>query len=103
MRFGRVDASAALTALGRQLQLVRPAIEGFAGVGRTLRAYTGIWSGAGVTFEYRWLRGARTVVGRDATYTLRRADRGFRLRCVVTARLGTETSTATSAKTDRVH
>jgi len=101
VRFGRVDALGALQALGRTPLRVRPVIEGFAGVGRTLRAYTGIWSGAGATFEYHWLRGSRTV-GRAASYTLRRADRGFRLRCMVTAHYATETSTATSAKTERV-
>lgn len=102
VRHGRVDAFAALGALGRPALRVRPAIEGFAGVGRSLRAYTGVWSGAGATFEYRWLRGSGTVVGHDATYTLRRADRGRRLRCIVTARFGAELSTATTAQTDRV-
>ncbi|MFL5944666.1 MAG: S8 family serine peptidase, partial [Gaiellaceae bacterium] len=101
VRYGRVDAFSALQALGRPPLRVRPVVEGFAGVGRTLRAYTGIWSGAGAAIEYRWLRGSSTV-GRDATYTLRRADRGFRLRCVVTARYATDMSTATSAKTERV-
>jgi thermitase len=102
IRFGRVDALGALQALGPTPLRVRPVIEGFAGVGRTLRAYTGIWSGAGATFEYRWLRGARTVVGRAATYTLRRTDRGFRLRCVVTAHYAAETATGASPKTERV-
>jgi subtilisin family serine protease len=102
VRYGRVDAFAALQVLGQPPLRVRPVIEGFAGVGRTLRAYTGVWSGAGATFEYRWLRGSRTVVGRDPTYTLRRADRGFRLRCIVTGRFGSAVSTATSARTERV-
>lgn len=102
VRHGRVDAVAALEALGRPALRVRPAIEGFAGVGRTLRAYTGVWSGAGATFEFRWLRGSATVVGHDATYTLRRGDRGRRLRCIVTARFGAELSRATSAQTERV-
>jgi hypothetical protein len=91
-----------LQAVGHPPLRVRPVVEGFAGLGRTLRAYTGVWSGAGATFEYRWLRGSGTVVGRDATYTLRRGDRGSRLRCVVTARFGDQISTATSARTDRV-
>jgi subtilisin family serine protease len=102
VRYGRVDAFAALQALGQPALHVRPVIEGFAGVGRTLRAYTGVWPGAGATFEYRWIRGFATVVGHDATYTLRRGDRGHRLRCLVTARVGSELSTMMSARTDRV-
>ena len=101
VRYGRVDAFAALKALGGPLLRVQPVIEGFAGVGRTLRAYTGIWAGAGAAFDYRWLRGSR-IVGRNATYTPQRADRGFRMRCTVTARFAGESSTATSAKTERV-
>jgi subtilisin family serine protease len=102
VRYGRIDAFAALQALGRPALRVRPVIEGFAGVGRVLRAYTGVWSGAGATFDYRWIRGPGTVVGREATYTVRRADRGYRLRCVVTARFAAQTSSAVSAKTERV-
>ena len=102
IRFGRVDAFAAMGALGQPALRVRPAIDGFAGVGRTLRAYTGVWSGAGAAFEYRWVRGSGRVVGREATYTLRRADRGNRLRCVVTARFGASVSTAISPRTGRV-
>ena len=102
IRYGRVDAFAALQALGRPGLRVQPAIEGFAGVGRALRAYTGVWSGSGASFEYRWIRGSGTVVGRDGTYTLRRADRRFRLRVSVTARVGTSVSSATSTQTDRV-
>jgi subtilisin family serine protease len=102
VRYGRVDAFAALQALGRPGLRVRPTVEGFAGVGRVLRAYTGVWSGAGATFEYRWIRGSGTVVGREAVYTLRRAERGFRLRVDVTARLGETVSSAKSARTERV-
>ena len=102
IRFGRVDAFAAMQALGQPSLRVRPVIEGFAGVGRTLRAYTGVWSGSGATFEYRWIRGSAKAVGSGASYTLRRADRGRRLRCVVTARFGASVSTVTTGRTERV-
>ncbi|MFL5917609.1 MAG: S8 family serine peptidase [Gaiellaceae bacterium] len=102
VRFGRVDAFAALQLLGQPGLHLRPVVEGYAGIGRTLRVYTGVWAGAPATLEYTWIRGARTVVGHQLAYTVRRADLGARLRCIVTARAATDVVTATSPRTERV-
>lgn len=103
VRFGRVDAYAALRALGTPPLRLRPAIDGHAYVGATLEGLSGVWSGAGVELTYRWERcraQACRLAGSGQTYRLRRADRRRRLRVVISA--PQHGLTATSARTDVV-
>jgi subtilisin family serine protease len=108
VRFGRVDAFAALERLGRPGPRLLPTIQGYAYVGETLTAYSGTWSGAPLELAYRWARCRTakcvrvTTVGTGRTYTLRPADRGHRLRLAVTASDGARTITAVSAPTRAV-
>jgi subtilisin family serine protease len=105
VRFGRVDAFAALQRLGRPGPRLLPTIRGSPYVGGTLTAYSGTWSGAPLELAYRWglCRTAKcarvTTVGSGRTYTLRSADRGRRLRLAVTASDGARTISAVSAPT----
>lgn len=94
---GRIDARAALEALGAPhtaapLNLVSPKIHGRLRLGATLRADTGSWDGDGpLVFAYRWLRCSPSLcvtVGTGDAHRLRRSDRGRRLRVVVTASNG---------------
>jgi hypothetical protein len=66
--------------------LVRwPTLRGAGRVGSRLRVDPGRWSGAS-RFRYRWLRDARPMRGATGrTYRVRRADRGHRIACRVTA------------------
>jgi Predicted protease len=100
VRFGRVDAFAALGALGRPPPRREPSIEGFPGSGATLTASSGIWSGAGIQVDYRWERcrqgGCEPAAG-GRTYVVQAADGGAQLRVVLTAPgLGTATSVPTA-------
>jgi hypothetical protein len=108
VRFGRVDAFEALQRLGRPAPRLLPTIHGYAYLGETLTAYSGVWSRAPLEPAYRWgrCRTAKCVrvstVGTGRTYTIQRADLGHRLRVTVTARSGTRTITAVSAATRAV-
>ena len=87
-RFGLVDASAALVALGQPLPHLAPTIVGAADAGQTLRAYSGVWIGAGLEIDYRWQRcriGRCEPVGTGRAFAVRRQDRGYRLRVILTA------------------
>jgi subtilase family protein len=87
-QFGLVDAAAAIVAVGQPSPHIAPAIFGLADVGQTLRAYSGLWIGAGLGIEYSWqrCRGARCEpVGQGRVYAVRRQDRGYRLRVLLTA------------------
>jgi subtilisin family serine protease len=104
---GRVDALNALATLELvpPVNLRRPRIVGTASPGETLRAGHGRWAGA-VTFAYRWKRcnalGKRcsAISGADGQdYTVRRADRGSRLRVVVRALNASGNSRAISRAT----
>jgi subtilisin family serine protease len=100
VRFGRVDAYAALHELGTPALKLRPAIDGHAYVGATLEALSGVWAGADVELTYRWERcraQACTLVGRAQSYRLLKADRGRRLRVVIGA--PQHGLTSTSART----
>jgi thermitase len=103
VRFGRVDAYAALRELASPAPRLLPTIDGHAYVGATLEALSGIWSGARIELTYRWERcraQACRVVGTAQTYRVRKADRGLRLRVVINApQHGLST---TSTKTDIV-
>ena len=63
-------------------------IHGEADVGQTLRAYSGVWAGAGLAIDYRWQRCRASqceAVGEGRAFRVRRQDRGYRLRLVLTA------------------
>ena len=103
VRFGRVDAFAALRELGSPPPQLQPTIGGHAYVGAKLEALSGIWVGAGIELAYRWERCRRQtcrVVGTSPTYRIRAADRGRRLRVVLTA--PQHGLTAVSRRTDLV-
>lgn len=94
---GRIDARAALEALGAPhvsapWNLAAPKIHGRLRLGRKLRVDPGSWQGDGsLVFGYRWLRCSfrRCVtVGTEDAHRVGRADRGRRLRVVVTASNG---------------
>jgi hypothetical protein len=102
IRFGQVDAFAALQALGRPAPTLEPTIDGVPHIGRTLIAYSGVWSGAGLDLAYRWERcraASCVVVGRDRTYVVQEADAASQLRVVLTSTL---TGSATSEPTARI-
>jgi subtilisin family serine protease len=88
VRFGLVNAFAALQRLGRSPPRFEPSIEGSPDVGSTLTAFTGIWAGAGVDVGFAWERcrdDACEPVGTGATYRVRVQDRGAVLRVTVSA------------------
>jgi subtilisin family serine protease len=94
---GRIDARATLEALGAPhvsapLNLTAPKIHGRVRLGRNLHADPGVWQEYGtLTFAYRWLRCSRrtcVTVGHGDAHRVARADRGRRLRVVVTASNG---------------
>src|SRR5581483_11330295 len=81
-----------------------PAITGEAGVGKTLTASAGSWSGSPASFRYRWLRcgasgsSCAAVAGATATaYAVTGADVGRALRVEVTAANAFGSATALSA------
>jgi hypothetical protein len=88
VRFGVVDAHAALQALGQPAPRFQPTIEGAAEVGETLTAFTGIWAGARLEPAYAW-QGCRRAgcesIGTGHAYRVRSADRGTALRVSVSA------------------
>jgi subtilisin family serine protease len=103
VRFGQIDAFAALKAAGSPAPRLAATIVGLPYVGGRLSGYDGVWAGARVGAAYRWIRcrapacGGGTTVGTGSTYTIRARDRGHRLRLVVTAPgLETARSVATS-------
>ena len=105
IRFGRVDAFAALRALGRPGPRFTPRIVGYPYVGAVLTGYTGVWAGAQLAARIRWIRCADAACRRGATiargpaYTVRTSDRGHRLRISVSA---PGVTTASSRATPRV-
>ena len=83
----RVESTSAsrLVAAGVIKTTRKPAIVGKAKVGTKVRANTGRWNTSGVTVRYRWLRGGKPIAGATkATYRLKKADRGKRIRVRVT-------------------
>jgi hypothetical protein len=93
------------------LNTVEPRITGTAMVGEVLRTTRGTWTGTPpITYEYRWFRcqgpGAadasdcqRITNANNASYALRQADAGFRIRSQVVATNADGTATATSNPT----
>ncbi len=94
--------------------VTEPSVSGTTRVGQVLRSTRGTWTGtAPITYEYRWYRcegrGAadasdcRRITNADnASYTLRQADAGFRLRSQVIGRNDDGQDTATSNPTNIV-
>lgn len=85
--------------------LVRPSISGTAKVGRTLKKKSvGSWTTRPTSYTYRWCRNGTPIGGATGTsYKLKSADKGRRITLVVTARRsGVPSTSATSARTDRV-
>jgi hypothetical protein len=83
VRFGRVDAFAALQRLGIPPPTLEPSVEGVALPGATLTAHSGVWSGAELEVSYRWERcrdEGCDAVGDARTYVVGAADGGARLR-----------------------
>jgi hypothetical protein len=102
-QFGLVDAAAALRAIGNPAPRLHPGVVGDAIAGEALEAFDGIWSGAGVTADYRWERCEETctpiagATGRRYVPTI--ADAGVQLRVSVSA---AGLDPASSARTSRV-
>ena len=99
VRFGRVDALAALDRLGRPGPTLEPTIEGTPLPGRVLTAYSGVWTGAGLAVSYRWerCRTACEAAGTGRTYTVQPADGGARLRAVLSASGAADTTSEATA------
>jgi hypothetical protein len=99
IRFGRVDAFAALQRLAEMTPSLEPTILGEAIPGQQLTAYSGIWVGAGLEVAYRWesCRAESCVdVGKARTYAVRKQDGGARLRVTLSAPgVGSAASAAT--------
>jgi hypothetical protein len=78
----------------------RPAVSGQARVGRKLKASAGAWSVPGASYAFAWLRNGKKIGGRAGkgkTYRVMRSDRGKKLSVRVTATVGGQQQTATSA------
>ncbi len=95
---GRTATTSAPTAIvgpapvGAPALTTPPTIAGTAGVGQTLTANPGTWTGAAITYAYAWQRcdadgaGCVPIAGASAaTYVVADADAGGTLRVVVTA------------------
>ena len=94
--------------------VTEPSVSGTTRVGQVLRSTQGTWTGTEpIDYEYRWYRcdgrGAadasdcRRITNADnATYTLRQADAGFRIRAQVIGRNDDGRDTATSNPTSVV-
>lgn len=82
-----------------------PTLTGTSQVGKTLTARSGTWAPTPDRLTYSWQRdGFQTIAGAASpTYTLTAADKGHRLRAIVTAsKAGYVSSTRSSAYTDPI-
>jgi Subtilase family len=105
VRFGSVDAFAALQRLGRPGPTLEPTIHGPSTPGETLTAHSGVWAGAGLEITYRWERcreGGCEAAGSARTYVVLPSDGGTRLRVTLSSP-GAESavSAATAAVPER--
>ena len=99
-QYGLVDAAAALARLGRPAPTLVPVILDRPVVGDELEAFTGVWSGAGLSVSYQWERcrsACSSIPGATASrYTPTKNDAGFKLRVAMSAdRAGQAFSAAT--------
>ncbi len=82
----RTSAATAVVAAGQLTRTPRPRISGTVKVGKRLVARPGSWD-LGVVLTYRWLVDGSPVRGATSkAFTIRRKDRGDRVRVVVTGR-----------------
>lgn len=107
-------ATSAAAPAAAPVNTAEPRITGTARVGQTLTTTRGSWTSISpITYALRWFRCEgrgqpdasdcrRISNARNATYTLRQADAGFRLRSQVVARNLDGTTTATSDPTSVV-
>jgi hypothetical protein len=63
----------------------RPSIRGRRRAGARIVCLTGVWSGPPARLRVTWIRDGRLLATHARRLRLRRADRGARLRCRVTA------------------
>lgn len=81
---------------------VAPAITGTAQVGQVLTCSNGTWTGS-PTLTRQWQKGTANIAGATAaTYTPVAGDVGSTIRCVVTARNVSGSTTSTTAATSAV-
>ncbi|MBG6181050.1 S8 family serine peptidase, partial [Arthrobacter sp. CAN_A1] len=97
------SSSPSKTVLPGVLAAVKPTVSGFAAVGYTLTAASGLWA-SGTTVSYQWLRGGVPISGaRSITYQPVAADATKRLSVKATGvKAGYTTSSSTSIETDAV-
>jgi Zn-dependent metalloprotease len=81
-----------------------PTISGKAVVGKKLKANTGSWNPADVSFAYQWLRNGNPIAGATGSkYKLKNADKGKRIAVRVTgSKPGFTAASATSPPTKKV-
>lgn len=93
-----------ITALKQFTSTPTPKISGTAKVGKTLKAKAGTWKPSGAKFSYQWYRGSSKISGaKKSTYKLVSADKGKRVKVVVTgSKSGYTTASSTSAQTAKV-
>ena len=100
-RHGLVNAAAALAELGRPGPRLQPVVIGSAVIGGSLEAFTGVWSGAGLTATYQWerCRNACTPIGgaTASRYAPGEMDGGYGLRVAVSSPEAGFATSATSA------
>ena len=99
-RHGLVDAAAALVALGRPEPHLQPVVIGDPVVGNSLEAFSGVWSGAGLTATYQWERcqgGCSPIENATSSrYVVASGDVGFGIRVAASSpAAGPATSAAT--------
>jgi|GEM_PF-2614539 len=79
--------------------VVSPSVEGKAAVGRTLTCRPGTWTGKKSGYRFAWKRDGKRIAGTSKRrYTVTRADRGTRLKCVVSPK-GVKQRVASAAVT----
>ncbi|MFL5954062.1 MAG: hypothetical protein ACJ76I_08140 [Gaiellaceae bacterium] len=97
------DASDVVDSKSGPVNSVRPAVSGDAVVGQELRVSRGTWSPTPTSYLYQWQRCSSTgneclnvPAATAATYGVRSADVGHRMRALVTARTAAGRSTTQS-------
>ena len=81
-------ATTTTTAKLKPVYVTGGSVDGKRVVGRKLTARPGVWSASpSATFTYRWTRNGKVISGATGkTYTLKKADKGTTIACVVTAK-----------------
>ena len=88
-QYGLVDAAAALARLGRPAPRLVPVVLDRPVVGDELEAFTGVWSGAGLSVSFQWERCRSACApipeATSSRYTPTKDDAGFRLQVAMSA------------------